>query len=447
MTTPPLDAIREALAALVPSRAGGVQERLAGLAVLGQVRALVDAVCVQAAGELEADARVPGPDNPVSAGGHASATSLLTEVWGVSVATAGMFCRVGEATQARTSLTGEALPARFEQAGDAVQAGSVSVEKAAVIVRELEKAAVACSAEALAAGEHVLVGFAPGYSVRELRGLAAQVRDRLDQDGVEPREVRQRRRRSLRVTTTEDAMVRIDALLDPESAAPVVAAIDAIVTRDLHTRRKVAFRDDHDGPTHDSDEDTRTLAQLRADALVELCRHAAGCTQARAEGIPEITVVVRIDLDTLTTGLGVGEIDGIRTPVSARTVRRMAADANLIPMVLGGKGEVLDLGRGTRLFTKAQRLALAERDGGCAWMGCPYPPSYTEAHHIRWWNAHSGPTDLDNGILLCSSHHHRIHDDGWDIQVRENVPYFIPPATVDPYRRPRPGGRVRLPAA
>jgi Ni,Fe-hydrogenase I small subunit len=95
------------------------------------------------------------------------------------------------------------------------------------------------------------------------------------------------------------------------------------------------------------------------------------------------------------------------------------------------------------LFSRAQKLALAERDGGCAWMGCPHPPSYTEAHHIRWWDAHSGPTDLDNGVLLCSSHHHRIHDTGWQIEVRENVPYFIPPPHIDPHRRPRAGGRLR----
>ena len=429
MTTEPLDTIREALAALMASRV----DVLEAVSVVGQLQGILDAVKVEVAGELVACSKLQGEENAVRRAGHASAESLLSALWGVSVATAGMFCRVG------------ASP--FERVGAGVADGSVSVEKAAVIVRELEKAAVACSADALATGEQVLVGFAPGYSVRELRGLAAQVRDRLDQDGIEPREVRQRRRRAVNITTTEDAMVRIDAVLDPESAAPVVASLEAIVTRDLHKQRKVAFRDDHDGPADTDQEDTRTLAQLRADALVELCRHAAGCTQARAEGLPEITVVVRIDLDTLTTGLGVGEIDGIAAPVSAGTVRRMAADASLIPMVLGGKGEVLDLGRGTRLFTKAQRLALAERDGGCAWMGCPHPPSYTEAHHIRWWNAHTGTTDLDNGILLCSSHHHRIHDDGWDIEVRDNVPYFIPPATVDPYRRPRPGGRVRLPAA
>ncbi len=173
----------------------------------------------------------------------------------------------------------------------------------------------------------------------------------------------------------------------------------------------------------------------------------AACDRAGADGLPPVSVVVRIALDALQSGLGTGEIDGLSTPVSARTVRRMAADAGLVPAVLGGHGEVLDFGRSRRLFSRAQRLALAERDGGCAWPGCPHPPAYTEAHHIRWWNAHGGATDLDNGILLCSAHHHRVHDDGWGLRVTEGTPEFIPPSHVDPYRRPRRGGRVRYPRA
>ena len=228
------------------------------------------------------------------------------------------------------------------------------------------------------------------------------------------------------------------------------------MTADL---RRVRFRDNaatgdtaaaSDGaglgsdPDADADAETRTLAQLRSDAAVEVFRHVAGCDRTATDGVPPVTVVVRIGLDALISGVGTGEIDGITAPVSAATVRRMAADADIIPVVLGGESELLDLGRARRLFSRAQRLALAERDGGCAWPGCPHPPSYTEAHHIRWWNAHGGSTDLDNGILLCSSHHHRVHDDGWQISVRDQVPYFIPPSHVDPCRRPRPGGRTRL---
>ena len=118
------------------------------------------------------------------------------------------------------------------------------------------------------------------------------------------------------------------------------------------------------------------LAQIRSDVATDVFRHLATCTTPDTTGgKPAVTVIVRIDLDSLQSGVGVGQIDGIPTPVSAGTVRRMAADAHLIPAVLGTHSEVLDLGRKHRLFSRAQKLALAERDGGCAWTGCPHPPS------------------------------------------------------------------------
>ncbi|WP_271175306.1 HNH endonuclease signature motif containing protein [Leifsonia poae] len=339
----------------------------------------------------------------------------------------------------------------------------MSVHHASVIVRELNKAAPSCSVDAIAEGERLLVEHAPDLSVEETRVLAAHVRDRLDEDGIEPREDRQRRRRSLTITTTADGMTHVDWYLDPESAASVVTAIDTLVGAQL---RRVQFGDPGAGgapgasgasgasfaaSSVDALDElteipvTRSLAQIRSDEATEVFRHLASCSSPAAAGHPPVSIIVRIALDALVSGRGRGEIDGVEAPVSAATVRRMAADAKIIPVVLGGAGEVLDLGRSRRLFSRAQRLALAERDGGCAWSGCPHPPSYTEAHHIRWWDADAGPTDLDNGVLLCSRHHHRVHDDGWQIEVRRNVPYFIPPEHVDLSRRPRRGGRIALP--
>ena len=258
-------------------------------------------------------------------------------------------------------------------------------------------------------------------------------------------------------------MTHVDWYLDPESAGYVVTAIDAPSGGEL---RAVRFRDP---ATDDASSlvpmtppnlarasreppESRSMAQLRSDAATDVFRHLAACRSASGGlttasgadavgGTPPVTVVVRIGLEQLRNGRGTGQIDGIPTPISAGTARRMAADANIIPAVLGGPSEVLDLGRTRRLFTRAQKLALAERDGGCALTGCPHPPSYTEAHHIRWWNAHHGTTDLSNGILLCTTHHHRVHDDGWDIDIRNHVPYFIPPPHIDPHRRPRRGGQ------
>ena len=122
-------------------------------------------------------------------------------------------------------------------------------------------------------------------------------------------------------------------------------------------------------------------------------------------------------------------------PVSAATVRRLACDAELLPVVLSGEGRILDIGRAQRIFPPHLRKALHARDGGCAFPGCTIPGPWTEAHHIRHWN-HGGPTSTDNGVLLCSHHHHEVHKENWHIDVRSGVPWFVPPAYVDPDRNP-----------
>ena len=112
--------------------------------------------------------------------------------------------------------------------------------------------------------------------------------------------------------------------------------------------------------------------------------------------------------ETLAAGVGCGEtLTGQR--LSPATVRRLARTAGIVPAVLGGKGELLDLGRTRRIFTPAQRRALALTQGHCQAAGCDIPATWCEAHHLRPW-ATGGLTDLINAALLCSFHHHRIHD-------------------------------------
>jgi hypothetical protein len=445
-TTTPAAVLRDALEPFATPALLGRDELLDALTVLG------DAVKLRVVGELVARSVLAGSENPVHRAGHVSPAVLVGERWQIPVPAARQYCLVGEATAPRVSLTGESLPPRFSAVAEAVSApvGWVSVEQAAVIVRELGKAAPGCTVADIEMGERVLVQHAPSQTITELRTLAGQVRDRLDQDGILPREQRQQQRRSLTISTTSDGMTHLDWYLNPESAGYVLTAIDTLVGHEL---RAVRFRDPTTpcGTATDPDDipETRTMAQIRSDVATDVFRHLATCTtpDPSTGGKPAVTVIVRIDLNSLQSGVGTGQIDSIPSPVSAGTVRRMAADAHLIPAVLGSHSEVLDLGRKQRLFSRAQKLALAERDGGCAWNGCPHPPSYTEAHHIHWWDNDRGNTDLDNGILLCSSHHHRVHHDKWDIQVRDNLPYFIPPKHIDPHRRPRPGGRIRLPHA
>lgn len=117
-----------------------------------------------------------------------------------------------------------------------------------------------------------------------------------------------------------------------------------------------------------------------------------------------------------------------------------------MPSVFGSKSEILDLGRRQRYLTPAQKLAIAERDGGCA--RCGAPPGFTSVHHIRWWAAHGGRTDLGNGVLLCTECHHVIHDDGWSVEIRDTgtraTAWFTPPASADPTRTPQRGLSAHL---
>ncbi|WP_251041377.1 HNH endonuclease signature motif containing protein, partial [Arthrobacter sp. ISL-30] len=132
------------------------------------------------------------------------------------------------------------------------------------------------------------------------------------------------------------------------------------------------------------------------------------------------------------SGSGVFAFTG---PVSAAVIRKMACDAELLPVVMGTEGQILDIGRASRVFPPHIRKAITARDLGCAFPGCTMPAPWCEAHHITYWS-HGGTTSTSNGTLLCS-HHHLIHKEHWQIQVQNDIPWFIPPPHIDPQRKPR----------
>ena len=153
--------------------------------------------------------------------------------------------------------------------------------------------------------------------------------------------------------------------------------------------------------------DPRTPAKRRADALVEIVARGVSAP----EGTPttdKTKVVVLIDLETL-----VGDLRGTGTTLSGdvltpETVRRLACDAGIIPMVLGRQGEPLDVGRQKRLVTRGLRLALIARDKGCSFPGCTMPPQWADAHHVLPWYR-GGRTSLLTTALLCRRHHTHVH--------------------------------------
>jgi len=94
--------------------------------------------------------------------------------------------------------------------------------------------------------------------------------------------------------------------------------------------------------------------------------------------------------------------------LSTDVVRRLACDAQVVPVVLGTRGEILDQGEAIRLFNRSQIRHLWLRDKHCTFPGCHKPAAWTDAHHLLHW-AHGGPTDTWNAALLCRAHHSVVH--------------------------------------
>jgi hypothetical protein len=383
----------------------------------------------------------------------------IAEIGLISIHEALRICRVARGITERTTLLGEQLPAPYERVREAFGALSIPMDSAHAIIVALDEAGtrahvlVGADADAdaemlenFAVAERLLVRFATRNPADAVRVLAARWRDALDVDGVEPREKALTKLTSLHRFVRANGMKRYVLDADPIAAAYLDAVIDGHVGATIRRPRFDGAEASGTGSAGadsagaDMLENTRSLEQVAAESIVQLARHGIACTNTEIP-VRATSIVVRMSLESLITGLGAAYIDGIETPISAGTARIMAADAEIIPEVLGGNSEVLDYGASRRLFSRAQRLAITERDGGCAFPGCQSPPTHTEAHHIKWWNE-GGLTNLDNAITVCSRHHHDIHRDDWGIEVIDNVPWFVPPNTIDITRTPRRGGRL-----
>ncbi len=421
---------------------------------LGRLRRHLDAVHARVASEIARHSRPElGPDGLAKKHGYRNPIALVAATTGTTNGDAARLVAVGEATAPRPTFSGEDAPARHPHVAAGLSSGSIGMPAAAAIIAMLDRVAMRCDREILDAAEQTLVQQAAGLTLDQLAKVIARAEAHLDPDGLEPKESELRADRALHMFERA-GLLHLRATLDPETAAPIKTAIEALVSAEFRAQADAlgGGAANGAGSEHlralspaDADAPRRTVPQMQADALALLASHLLGCDHKDVP-IEGATVVVRMTLEQLTEGTGAALIDGIDQPVSVATARRLAAGGGVIPCVLGSHGEILDWGREKRLFTRAQKLALAERDGGCA--GCGLPPGMTKAHHIRWWARDAGPTDLDNGVLLCDSCHHRVHDNGWEIRidgtgVTARV-WLIPPRHVDPACTPRLGGRARF---
>lgn len=127
------------------------------------------------------------------------------------------------------------------------------------------------------------------------------------------------------------------------------------------------------------------------------------------------------------------EFGGTLSPAS---LRMLACDAGVVPVVMNGAGQPLDVGRTARVVPDGMRRAVTARDRGCAHPGCGRPPSWCEVHHVEPWAQH-GATEIDDLVMLCKAHHRQVHHTEWLVRIRDGLPEFVPPRWIDPTRTPR----------
>ncbi len=192
-------------------------------------------------------------------------------------------------------------------------------------------------------------------------------------------------------------------------------------------------------PAEDGTADPRTVDQRQGDALVELARRMLGTGTLPTEGGIRPHITVTVPLTVLESRLGTGLLDfgddTLAGAIAAEDARRLACDAHLACVVIGGRSEPLDVGRGSYTVPRHIRRALKQRDGGCAFPGCTVPAQWADAHHVAHW-ADGGITALSNLVLLCPRHHTLLHSSEWEVTITDGFPLFHPPPWI-------PGGPRR----
>jgi hypothetical protein len=176
-----------------------------------------------------------------------------------------------------------------------------------------------------------------------------------------------------------------------------------------------------------SEDDDRTPAQRRADALGEICRQWLDLAERPSVGGERPHVTVTVDVASLRDGDGTtSELDHAG-PVDPAVARRLACDASITRVVMAGPSEPLDVGRRTPVISPAMRRAVILRDGHCRFPGCDRPHTWCDAHHVVHW-AEGGPTALPNLLLLCRRHHRMVHQPGgFRLELVDGRPVFRRP--------------------
>ena len=412
-----LAAVRSALVGLMENTwsARTSEELLAAMKEIARLKSALAALEMQVALEIDEGSHATVEDQ------WQSTADFLTE-------TAGGYCGAGR----RTLRTARELESTRDATRSALRDGHISPEHAEVIVNAIKK--LPTDEELRTSAEALLLEHAESLNASDLKIAGEHLWEVIDPEGyardlaakVKKQERSAQLNRFFKVVEDGLGGVKIKGSGTTEDGAVIKAALSALAA-------PAAEDFEHSDPDSGcSGKDTRDHGARMWDALIDSCQRALDSEQLPSDHGRKPRVSVIVEYDKLESAVGMATLDtGDR--ISATAVRKLACDAEIIPVVMSREGVILDVGRASRLVTPGIWDALVVRDRTCAFPGCRRPPIACDAHHIVAWIA-GGKTSLDGLVLLCRLHHTLIHQTAWEVRLNpvDKRPEFKPPPESRP---------------
>jgi len=397
-----------ALRSVVRGPGTDADTRISALAVCEGLTRQVEQLQVELLAGLDAD-------GVLLTRGYRSTAQAMADLLTMDASVMRRRLRVAEDVSDRRTMTGQLLPPRLAATAAVFTDGEISLRHVEVIAEALRTpAARRLDPGRWAGAEAKLAEQARLYRPSELAAFATDLITAMDFDGPGEREDEPEQVNELHLNTRTG---RIKGQLDGLTREALAVALDAL-------------------SAPGGDEDQRSPATRRADALAEITRRSmdSGRLPERGGERPHLNVIIPIEELEHRAKAAALDFDSV---LSSADLRMLCCDARVVPIVMGGNGLPLDVGRAMRTVPDGLRRAVAARDRGCSFPGCGRPPALCEVHHLIAWE-HGGPTALHNCAMVCHFHHRLLHrDSGWTVHIHNGLPEFIPPRWIDPTQTPR----------
>ncbi|MGE0621775.1 MAG: DUF222 domain-containing protein [Pseudomonadales bacterium] len=254
---------------------------------------------------------------------------------------------------------------------------------------------------ATADNEAELLGIGERNSADGIEHVVRRIRQRERMDDVQEL-IRQR---SLTYVWDEDGSLVVKARLTPEQGAIWLKAME-----------KAEANLDPAGQSTSGLDSAEPFDARHADAITHALEESLNDRAGSAKTSDRYQVTVHVSAETLCRSSADDEPAAIDEGplLHPETVRRLTCDGALVSVLEDEDGQVLNVGRKTRVIPSAVRRALIARDRHCRYPGCGHR-RYVDGHHIVHW-AQGGETKLDNLVLLCRRHHRLVHEHGYRVE-------------------------------